>query len=292
MSITSESLWPLGAELGEGPIWQSAEDALYFVDIKGRRIHRCKADGSERRSWPAPAAVGFVQPLAGGDFVAGLAGGLHRFSPATGDFSRLIEVEPHLPGNRLNDATVDAQGRLWFGSMDDAEESPSGSLYRVGADGALRAEDRGYVITNGPVQSPDGQRLYHTDTLQRLVYAFDLSPTGELSNKRPLIRIHGGYPDGTAVDAEGHLWICLFAGHRIERYTPDGRLVQTVALPCANVTKLTFGGPDLRTAFVTTARKGLSPAELAAQPLAGDLFIFRVDTPGLPAHAITQGFPV
>ncbi|MGN6827054.1 SMP-30/gluconolactonase/LRE family protein [Paucibacter sp. M5-1] len=294
MSTSPECLWPLGAELGEGPVWRQAQSpadaALYFVDIKGRQIHRCAADGTGQQSWAAPSAIGFVQPLADGDFVAGLQDGLYRFSPGSGDFKALIAVDAHQPGNRLNDANVDAQGRLWFGTMDNAEIEPSGSLYRVGADGKLRAEDCGYVITNGPAQSPDGRHLYHTDTLAQKVYAFDLSPTGTLSNKRLLITLENGYPDGTTVDAEGHLWICLFAGHRIERYTPKGRLVQTVAMPCANITKLAFGGTDLHTAFVTTAWKGLSPAERVAQPLAGGLFSFRVNTPGLPAHPISQGF--
>ncbi len=291
MSNLPECLWPLGAELGEGPIWHAAEASLYFVDIKGRKVHRCAADGTRQTCWSAPAAVGFVQPLAGGDFVAGLADGLYRFSPGSGHFEALIAVDHHRPGNRLNDAHVDAQGRLWFGTMDNAESQPSGSLYRVVADGTLRAEDTGYVISNGPAQSPDGRRFFHTDTLAKKVYAFDMSPTGALSDKRLLITLENGYPDGTAVDADGHLWICLFGGARIERYTPAGRLVQTVALPCANVTKLAFGGPDLRTAFVTTAWKGLSAVERAAQPLAGGLFTFPVDTPGLPSHAISEGFP-
>ena len=290
MSSLPECVWPLGAELGEGPVWHAAEAALYFVDIKGHQIHRCAADGTQRKSWSAPAAVGFVQPFAGADFVAGLQDGLYRFNPASGDFKSLLAVDGHRPGNRLNDANVDAQGRLWFGTMDNAELQPSGALYRVAADGALRAEDDGYVITNGPAQSPDGRVFYHTDTLAQKVYAFDLSPTGALSNKRLLITLSNGYPDGTTVDAEGHLWICLFAGGRIERYTPAGRLAQTVTMPCANITKLAFGGPDLRTAFVTTAWKGLSAAERAAQPLAGGLFTFAVDTPGLPQHPITEGF--
>ena len=288
--IHPDCLWPLAAELGEGPIWVEAEQALYFVDIKGHAIHRCKVYGTDRQSWPVTQPIGFLQPLVDGDFIAGLKDGLYRFDPSDGSLWKCSAVEPHLPGNRLNDAYVDRQGHLWFGSMDDAETVPSGSLYRIDANGELQSKDIGYVITNGPAMSPDGRTFYHTDTLGCSIYAYDVSEQGDLSNKRCLLKIRDGYPDGSCVDAEGFLWVALFGGHRIERYNPSGRLVQTVRLPCANVTKVAFGGADLRQVFVTTAWKGLSPAERTQQPLAGGLFTFRVDTPGLPLHAITQGF--
>jgi D-xylonolactonase len=288
--VKPECVWSLAAQLAEGPVWSAAEQSFYFVDIKGHRIHRCKADGSAQQSWPAPQAIGFLQALAGGDFVAGLQDGLYRFSPTTGAFAPMLSVEPELSGNRLNDAFVDSKGRLWFGTMDDAETAPSGRLYRVSADRHLLSMDPGYVITNGPAISPDGRTFYHTDTLNQAIYAFDLSEQGDLSNQRLFIKITDGYPDGTAVDSAGHLWVALFAGYRIERYAPDGQLVETIKMPCANVTKLAFGGPDLRTAFVTTAWKGLSQQEREQQPLAGGVFTFQVDTPGLPQYAITEGF--
>ncbi|MFY7867469.1 SMP-30/gluconolactonase/LRE family protein [Roseateles sp.] len=290
--IRPDCLWPVAAELGEGPIWVESEQAVYFVDIKGQQIHRCTVFGNAQQSWTAPQPIGFLQALSGGDFIAGLKDGLYRFKPADGSFTRCSAVEPHLPGNRLNDAYVDRKGHLWFGSMDDAETAPSGTLYRVGALGELQPKDMGYVITNGPAMSPNGLTFYHTDTMRCVVYAYDVSERGDLTNKRCLLKTRHGYPDGTCVDAEGYLWVALFGGHRVERYSPSGRLVQTVDLPCANATKLAFGGADLRNVFVTTAWKDLSPAERAKQPLAGGLFTFRVDTPGLPLHAITQGFPL
>lgn len=281
-------LWPLAAELGEGPLWMADEQRLYFVDIKGQSLHRCDADGQHRHSWNAPAPIGFVQPMKGGGLLAGLKDGLYRFYGE--DFRFLRAVEPHRPCNRLNDAFTDPQGRLWFGSMDDGEVLASGALYRLGSAGAPLMLDRGYVITNGPCMSPDGRTLYHTDTLERLIYAFDVSSQGELDNRRVLARITDGYPDGTTVDSAGHLWTCLFGGGRIERRAPTGELVQTVPMPCSNVTKLAFGGPDLCTAFVTTAWKGLSMSERVDQPLAGGLFTFRTDVPGLPQASIQHGF--
>jgi len=284
---TSEPIciWDVGAQLGEGALWHAATRSVYFVDIKGRRIHRCAADGSDRRSWDAPGQPGFIVPDADGGLVCALEDGLYRFDPASGAFTVLKKVEEDVPGNRFNDGYVDAGGNLWFGSMDDGQAQPSGALYRLGRDGVLARADDSYIITNGPAISPDGRTLYHTDTPLRRVYAFDLREDGRLADKRVFLQLpEGSRPDGMAVDSEGHLWIALFGAGRIERYTAAGVLVGTVQFPCTNITKLAFGGDDLRTAYVTTAAKGLSEEQRRAQPLAGALFAFRVDTPGLPHY--------
>ena len=284
-----ECIWPLAAELGEGPVWSARERALWFVDIKQNRIHRFDTVSGESRTWEAPSPPGFVAPLAGGGFIVGLKSGLHRFDPQTGGFAHLHSVEPHQPGNRLNDAAVDSHGHLWFGSMHDAEEDPTGCLYRLEREGA-RAMDTGYVITNGPAFSPDGRTLYHTDTLQKIIYAFDVGAAGALSHKRVFATIEegAGYPDGPCVDCEGYVWTGLFAGWAVRRYAPDGRLCETVRFPCANVTKLAFGGLDLRTVYATTAWKGLSAEERAQQPLAGGFFCFHSDVAGLPQHEVAH----
>jgi len=277
-------VWPVGAELGEGPVWHAAQQAFYFVDIKGGALHRCDADGGHRRNWSTPRQPGFVLPCDDGNLLCGMQGGLYQFNPNAGSFTLLQPVEEDLPGNRINDGFADQRGRLWFGTMDDAEKNPTGSLYRR-AHGILNKQDDNYVITNGPAMSPDGKTLYHTDTLLRTVYAFDVDAAGNLSGKRPFIVIDGsGYPDGMAVDAEGCLWIALFGGWRIERFLPSGELIGVLPFPCANITKLAFGGADLQTVHVTTAWKGLSSAERLQQPLAGGLFSFRADTPGLAQH--------
>ena len=286
MNSVPAPLWEVQATLGEGVLWDGARRQVWFVDIKGRRIHRCAPDGTQRRSWDAPGQVSFIVPARDGGMVCALEDGLYRFVEETGVFVPLARVEAEVPGNRFNDGHVDARGRLWFGSMHDAEEAPSGALYRF--DGAAVARmDAGYVITNGPALSPDGRTLYHTDTLDRRIYAFDLAPDGGLSNKRLFVEIaDGGYPDGMAVDAAGLLWVATFGGWRIDRFDASGRKLGELRFPCANVTKLAFGGEDLRTVYATTARKGLSPEELAAQPLAGALFSFRAETPGLPQHLL------
>jgi D-xylonolactonase len=280
-----ECIWPLAATLAEGPVWHAEDKALYFVDIKQRAIHRCAEDGGRRQSWTVPDEVGFALPIHGGDFVCGLPGRIERFSFETGALTSIQELEADIPGNRLNDGYVDRHGALWFGSMDNAEVAPSGSLFRLSAAEGLQHKDGGYVITNGPCVSPDGRTFYHTDTLEKTIYAFDLDEQGKLSNKRVFVKIAGsGYPDGTAVGAECGRWVGLFAGARIERYTPGGELLDSIAMPCSNITKVTFGGEDLRTVFVTTARKGLSAEELSREPLAGGIFSFRVASPGQLQH--------
>ena len=284
-------IWPLATELGEGPVWLASEEALYFVDIKEQNIHRW-SDDTEPTAWHMPEPVGFVQPLLDGGWVAGLKSGLHRFEPEQfqkGALPLLLAPEWDKPTNRLNDAFTDVDGHLWFGSMDDAEASASGKLYCVDKFGKAVAKDDDYVITNGPCMSPDCRIFYHTDTLAKMIYAFDVETGQVLSNKRALIHIKNGYPDGTAVDAEGCLWVALFAGGRVERYSPRGELLQSVKFPCPNVTKVAFGGADLCTAYATTAWKGMSDKKRQEQPLAGGLFAFQVDVPGLPQSLIRQG---
>ncbi|AOJ68836.1 MULTISPECIES: SMP-30/gluconolactonase/LRE family protein [Burkholderia] len=284
-------IWDVAAELGEGPIWSDAERSVYFVDIKSQRVHRLNVDSRQASSWAAPAQPGFLAPLADGGLASGLEDGIYRFDTITGAFLKIIDVESNIPGNRLNDGYVDRRGRLWFGSMDDSERQARGTLYRVQPNGRPIACDTGYVITNGPAVSPDGRVMYHADTLNRVIYAFDVDEEGMLARKRRFVSISGGgYPDGMAVDANGFVWVALFGGARIERFSPDGALTDQIHFPCDNVTKLVFGGDDLRTVYVTTARKGLSNTALQRQPHAGGLFEFRADVPGQPQAFCTEGF--
>ena len=285
-----ECVWPVGAILGEGPHWSAAEQALWFVDIKAPAIHRYHPASGAKQSWTAPARVGFVLPARGGTLIAGLKTGLHKFNPETGNFTLLHVVEPHAPNNRLNDGFVDSQGFLWFGSMDDNEEEPSGALYQLNDTGCIR-RDPGYVVTNGPAESPDGGVLYHTDTLAGMIYAFDRTRTGSLSNKRVFARFSAGagYPDGPIVDAEGCLWTGVFGGWGLQRYSPQGELLQTIRLPCSAVTKAAFAGDDLKTLYITTAHVALDAEQRQQQPLAGGLFRARVDVPGLPQGIVSHG---
>jgi xylono-1,5-lactonase len=283
-----ECVWPLAAQLGEGPVWCPADGALWFVDIKGGQIHCFSEATGERRSFATPELAAFVFPVRGGGFLCGLKSGLYRFDPSTSAFDPMVTVDAEHPGNRLNDGYVDAAGRLWFGTMDDRHAEPTGSLYRY-AGGRLERMDAGYVITNGPAMSPDAKVLYHVDTLQRRVFAFDVDPAGGLSGRRPFITLTqpGEFPDGPTVDCEGNVWIALYGGWGVRCYSPAGRPLRTIAVPAAQCTKAAFGGADLRTLYITTAAQGLPEAERSQQPLAGGLFRVRVDVPGLESHAFS-----
>ncbi|WP_336958226.1 SMP-30/gluconolactonase/LRE family protein [Sphingobium aquiterrae] len=277
--------------LGEGPLWVMRDAALWFVDIKAHKIHRFDPALGVAKSWTAPAQVGWVVPTDDGLFAVGLQTGVHRFDPDRGLFTLLQAPEAHLPGNRLNDATVDARGRLWFGSMDDAEREDSGRIYRLFHGHCVDAGLAPVPITNGPAVSPDGGTLYHHDTLGRRIWRSRLEGDGQVVETRLFAQIEdgAGYPDGPTVDAEGCLWVGLFAGWGVRRYDPDGALMGKVAFPVANVTKIAFGGDDLSTAYATTARKGLSEAALKAQPLAGDLFAFDPGVRGVPGTVAAIG---
>jgi len=282
------SVCEVHATLGEGPVWVERDEALWFVDIKQHKVHRFDPSGRSLFSWAAPRQIGWILPAAGGALVAGLQDGIYRFDPASGDFSLLAEVEADHPGNRLNDATTDGAGRIWFGSMDDGEAAATGRFYIF---------DRGTVsdsgiapvsITNGPALSPDGRRLYHTDTLGQVIHVSDIEGDGTLGPARPFVRFAPGegYPDGPTVDSEGCLWTGLYAGWEARRYSPEGDLLERVRFPVANITKLAFGGPDLRNVYATTAAKGLDADALAKQPEAGNLFSFRVDVAGQPVTPV------
>jgi sugar lactone lactonase YvrE len=273
----------VGAELGEGPAW--IDGALWFVDIKGRRIYRHQPDTADTTHWDAPEMIGWVLPSCKGDLIVGLQSGPHRFSPETGAFTAIGEVEAHLPANRLNDAAIDARGRIFFGTMDNDEASSSGRVYVLDAGAIDETQIVPTEITNGPAITPAGDRLYHVDTLARTIVAHAIEADGSLGPADPFLAFTGdeGHPDGAICDAEGGVWVGFYGGWAARRFSPAGVMTDEIRFPVANVTKVALGGPDGRTAFATTARQGLDEAALAAQPLAGDIFTFRVTVPAAPS---------
>jgi xylono-1,5-lactonase len=285
------SVLDVQATLGEGPVWVEREQALYFVDIKQHRVHRFLPATGAHDSWTAPAQVGWVLPADDGTFLAGLQSGVARFDPATGMFAVIATPEASISTNRLNDATVDGAGRVWFGSMDDGEEADSGRLYLFDR-GAVRDSGLPPVcITNGPAITADGRTLFHTDTLGRVIHRVALNDDGSVGATSLFATIDeaDGWPDGSVIDAEGYLWTGLWGGGRARRYDMQGRIAQEVRFPVANITKIAFGGPDLRTAYATSARKGLDEGALAGQPLAGNLFAFDAGVAGQPGNLAKLG---
>lgn len=287
---TPECIWEAGAALGEGPLWSVREQALYWVDILNHRLHR-HASGDERRSWQIGHGVSALAERTSGDgLVITQRHGFAGFDPASGEVRPLLAVEDDMPANRFNDGKCDARGRFWAGTMDFACKAPTGSLYRLepsGAQPSCSRMDSGYAVTNGPAWSADYRTMYHNDSVNGRVYAFDYDlERGELANKRLFLQFGpgDGSPDGMTTDAEGGLWIAHWGAGKLTRRDAAGRVMMTVALPCTQVTCCAFGGPALRTLFITTAADGLSPQQREREPLAGGLFALELDIAGMPAQ--------
>jgi sugar lactone lactonase YvrE len=280
-------LWEAAALLGEGPLWSPREAALYWVDIKAPALHRYRPSDGDKTSWAMPEPIGWVIERANGEgLVAGFKDrGFAFLTPGTMAPETIGQPEPDYPDNRFNDAKADAAGRIWAGTMDDNEREASGALYRLDPDLDWHRVDRGYTVTNGPAISPDQRTLYHTDTFEGTIYAFDLDGNGKLSNKRSFVTIPegDGYPDGMTCDAEGGLWVAHWGGWRVTRFTPGGEVDRVIEMPVAQVTSCAFGGSDYDRLYVTSASVGLGEEDREAQPQAGGLFEIVPGVKGLPA---------
>jgi len=278
-------VWAAGALLGEGALWDERDRAVYWVDIKAPAVHRYTPATGEKRTWRMPEPIGCVARRRTGGFVAAFKSGFAFLDLATGAIERIGNPEPDLPGNRFNDGNCDPAGRFWAGSMDDELKRPTGWLYRLDAGRRWVRTDGGYVCTNGPAFAGDGRTMYHTDTLGRVIYAFDLDKAGLPARRRAHVRFAeaDGFPDGMTLDEEGCLWVAHWGGWRVTRFGGDGSVDRTIRLPVAQATRPAFGGPGLTTLFITTASIGLTAEERAGQPLAGGLFACETGVRGLPA---------
>ena len=271
------------ALLGEGPVWIAAEQALMWVDIKGRRLFRIDDDGVQE--WPTPMRVGSIAPRAGGGLIAGTDEGFYTIAMdgKALTFTALFDPEADLPDNRFNDGKVDRAGRFWAGTMDDREEEARGSLYRLDAVDAWTAIDAGYQVTNGPAFSPDGAMMYHSDSARRTIYRFPLSAEGEVGARTVFAHFTGaeGYPDGMTVDSEGCLWVAFWDGWALRRFSPAGETMAMVEVPVQRPTSVAFGGPSLDRLYVTSARIGLDDSALRVQPYAGALLMIEPGCTGI-----------
>jgi D-xylonolactonase len=294
MGIETEvrSVLKADSKLGEGVLWDAARGVVWFVDIKGHYLwHYDPATGSNAKA-EAPGQIGWGLPAEGGLLLCGLKDGLYTFDPATQVFTKLMTVPGEPAGNRLNDACTDPWGRVWFGSMDDAETAPSGQFYVFDRGEIRQAGPIGISITNGPAVSGSGDRIYFTDTLGQKIRVADLSPHG-VGESRPFADTGAlfpkAYPDGPIVDAEDHVWTGLYMGAMVARFSPDGKLVATVKMPARDITKMALGGPDLKTAYVTTATKNMDEAAFREFPAAGDLLSFASPVAGVAPARVKLG---
>jgi len=281
--------------LGESPLWHPGEQLLYWCDIPGRKLNRFDPCNGAHCEWAFDTDVACCAPVRDGGLVLALRRGLVRFDPAGGSSTTLAEAPYDPVHERFNDGKADPQGRFWVGTIFELRDSPRAALYRFAA-GRLDRMAGDITVSNGLAWSPDARTLYWADTKAHAVYVFDFDiAAGSLSRRRVFARFplklpeqslasYGGRPDGAAVDAEGGYWVAMFEGARVLRFAPDGTLTREVPLPVRCPTMPCFGGADLKTLYITSAREKRPADELAREPLAGCVLQLRVDVPGLPAN--------
>ena len=280
---------PLGSHrclLGESPLWHPVEQCLYAVDIPGRQVLRWREGADAPDVWPQDAEPGSIAARSAGGLLVARRDGLWTLDTKTGA-QTLLALPPYDPERlRFNDGKVDREGNFWVGSISDAR-MPEAALYEF--DGCVfNAEVHGLTTANGLAWSPDGRRMYWSDTKAHRIYVADSSNPStarvfaEFKARVPGAA-YGGRPDGAAMDAEGCYWAAMFEGGCLLRIAPTGEVVQRIDLPATCPTMPTFGGADLRTLFITTAREKRPVEELESQPLAGAVLQLRVDVPGIPA---------
>jgi sugar lactone lactonase YvrE len=280
--------------LGEAPMWHPREQVLYYCDIPGKRLNRFDPKTNDLSHWDFDTEPASLAPRLDGSLVLAMRDGLFRFDPATGERQRLAKPPYDTAEERFNDGKADPQGRFWVGTIHERRE-PVAALY-CWSDGTLERRAEGITNSNGLAWSPDGRTMYWADTKAHEIYAFDVDlASGELSRRRVFasfpvkaadqdLSTYGGRPDGAAMDSEGCYWIAMFEGARVLRLSPQGEVVREVHLPVQCATMPCFGGPDLRTLYITTSREKRPTEELARQPLAGCVLSLRVDVPGLPVN--------
>jgi sugar lactone lactonase YvrE len=283
------------ALLGESPVWHPRENALYYADIPGHKLQRFDPASGELRHWDFGTDVASMAPRLDGTLLLAMRDGLWVFDPANGERRRVAEP-PYDPSNeRFNDGKCDPQGRFWVGTIYEPRDPPLASLHCF-AKGQLTKRAEGFTVMNGLAWSPDGRTMHWSDTKAHTIFAadFDLA-TGALSRRRVFasfpvkqagqsLATYGGRPDGAAMDAEGCYWAAMFEGQRLLRLSPEGEIVREVELPVRCPTMPCFGGPDLKTLYITSSRENRPAAELIDQPWAGCVLALDVEVPGLPVN--------
>ncbi len=293
--VSAEPVGDVTALLGEGPYWRPDDDSLLWVDILRGLLHLTRvADGETMTAELGEVSAAFPA-LDGGILTAGGSRlTLRAAQPGEGWTGRTIAEVPAREGIRFNDAAVDPAGRVWVGSMHTGETQPLGELYRLDPGGKLTPVLRDVTVSNGIAWSPDGARMYYADSPTRQLDMFDYVPaTGEVFNRRVFADLSGaeGFPDGLTVDADGCVWVAMFGGGALRRFTPHGQQDAVLPLPVSKPTSCAFGGPHMSELYVTTASIDLTDADRAAQPLAGRLLRLRPGPVGLPSTTAHAAIP-
>lgn len=285
--MTAERIFAGDALLGEGACFEPESDRLWWVDILGRRVFCGNPEDGQIRHWEVESEVGACLPMVDGRRALVLRNSVIAFTPDGGPQETLWHGDEPA-NNRFNDACIAPDGTLWITSMDFDAEAETGALWRVTGDGNAVCAESGFACLNGPAFSPDGGTLYLSDTMQGRVFAYDHDPrSGALRNRRIHIDLgrFGGLADGMTVDRAGTLWLAQLTVGRVGGYAPDGAHVATIPVPVPMPTSVAFGGGDLRTLYITTARIIADDCDLAAWPDSGSVYAVRMDEPGLPSPA-------
>ena len=269
--------------LGESPLWNERDQALYWVDIRRPAIRRYDDASGCIDTWPMPDLVGCIAFCADGRLLVALPDKLAFFDTATASLQSFAAVPQPVPGHRFNDGRCDRQGRFWVGTMHNVARGPEGILYRVDARGQFAEVASSIRIPNSLAWSPDDRTMYFADSLQYAIFAYDFdAASGDISRRRVFATTSApAFPDGSAVDVEGFLWNAEFNGWRVVRYAPDGSVDRVIELPTHRPTCCAFGGRNLDTLYITTASQQMTPEEKAKQPLAGALLAIDVGVRGL-----------
>ena len=283
------------AELAECPLWSVAEQCLYWIDIAGRRLHRYDPATSLDRVWWVPCEPGCIALADGGGLVAALRDGFYRFYPEQSRLHKLAEAPYDTLDTRFNDGRCDASGRFWAGAMYQPRTSEQAAMFCL-EQGTVRPgwgpqDGLGVKVSNGLAFTADGGALFQSDTPNHVIYRFGFdAATGQVGERSVFARlpvkgeeaVYGGRPDGAAIDMEGCYWSAQYEGGRVLRFSPDGEIIGVVHVPVLRPTMIAFGGADLRTLYITSAREGAAEEELARQPQAGGIFAVRLDVAGRP----------
>ncbi|MBK0024425.1 SMP-30/gluconolactonase/LRE family protein [Ochrobactrum sp. S46] len=274
-------------QLGETPLWCDRQQALLWIDIEKPKLHSFHpATGAHSTSEVECDWLGSQALCEDGRRLIAKDLSLYLYDDLTDKWTLFVSLEAGLD-NRLNDGRVDAQGRLWIGTMDNQLYRPNGALYRVLGDGSVMKFAEDVIVSNGIAISPDGKRLHFTDTRRYISWVYDLDPIDGVVTKKRVFADYsqsGERPDGACFDADGCLWTAFFAGGKVVRYTPSGAIDKVIQLPLTNPTCVCFGGPDYKTLYVTTASKFLNEDQLSREPLAGAVLAIEGVGQGLPEN--------
>lgn len=274
-------------QVGECPLWHQEEAALYWIDINGCAIHRIDTASDTHHSWSMPSEPGCIALNAAGGLIVALRSGLALLDTASGSLTTLGNAPYDTTKLRFNDGRCDAAGRLWVGTIYEPRDQQLGGLYCIER-GSVHDSGNRVTVSNGVAFSGDNRTLYHADTTAHRITAYDFDlATGGLGGSRIFKQFsmdktknYGGRPDGAAVDSEGAYWCAMYEGGCILRLSPSGEVLREITLPLRCPTMIAFGGPDLRTLYVTSARHNRPEDELAKFPLSGCVLAVQVDVPG------------